>query len=495
MEAVNLLMRTYLKARLPALKNALKDPVRFQQMELEHLLKVLPETAFGKSRGFTSGMGREAFEAMIPLTDYSEMKSLAEQQFASPDRSVLWKAPIRYAARSSGTSSGKSKYLPLSQEMIRHNHLKGGKDASAWYYHHRPEAAYFGGKSLLVGGSRQPSPYPGIWCGDVSAILMHQLPAWLQFFRAPSLELALNPDWEQKLNRMAEEVARQDIRSISGVPSWTLLVLQKVLERSGRSSLKAVWPKLEVCFHGGVEFEPYRQAFFNLAGPELKTVNIYNASEGFFGFSDLGSDELYLHPDAGFFAEFIDESERICSWENLVQGKMYELVVSSRAGLWRYRMGDLMEIVATNPLKFRICGRKTGFLNAFGEEVTEEQIKRIVQEAEQRMNLRLNAYSVGAVHEQASGRGYHHWFIEPGEGIVDADGFINFADSRLKELNSDYEAKRTAGLLMEHPRLSVLMPGDFYRWMGSEGRLGGQNKIPIVMNSERLRRFNKFVNE
>ena len=488
-------MRTYLKARLPALKSALEDPLRFQQKELEYLLQVLPETEFGKSHGFAPGMGYEDFTGLIPPANYIEIKAQADQQFARPDKSILWKAPIRYAARSSGTSAGKSKYLPLSPDMIRHNHLKGGKDASAWYYHHIPAAAYFGGKSLLVGGSRQPSPYPGIWCGDVSAILMHRLPAWLQYFRAPSLAVALNPDWEQKLNRMTEEIVRQDIRSISGVPSWTLLVLQKVLERSGRSSLKSVWPRLEVFFHGGVDFEPYRKSFENLAGSEVKTVNIYNASEGFFGFSDPGSNELNLHPHAGFYAEFMDQSDKIRSWGALKTGQKYELMVSSRAGLWRYRMGDLLEIVATNPLKVRICGRKTGFLNAFGEEVTEEQIKKIVQEAAQTMNFRLNAFSVGAVHEQDSGRGYHHWFLEPAEGVVDPQIFMDFADRRLMELNSDYEAKRNGGILMQSPRIGLLKPGSFYRWLAGEGRLGGQNKIPVVLTTERLKAFDKFVNE
>lgn len=497
---LNPLMQWYLKGRLRTFEKAIGNPIGAQEQLLEYLCGQLVQTGYGASLGHTSPLPNyTAFAAGVPLTDYAGLLPWIEKQMERPSEAVLWPGKLKYVAKSSGTTTGRSKWIPLTGASIQHGHLKAGKDLVSWYYHHHHPARVFSGKSLLVGGSLTTEvPRPGMISGDVSALLMHSLPSWLEYFRVPRFEVATAASWEEKVDRICRETAQEPVTSVSGVPSWTLLILQQLIASHHVKNIHELWPDFEVYYHGGIGFGPYREAFEKLCGKPIQFVEVYNASEGFFGFSAPGDSDMVLHPQAGVFYEFLEIGKRnqgvVVPLEGVRTGIPYEMIISSITGLWRYRMGDVLYFTETRPYRFRLSGRTSGFLNAFGEEVIEQNATEALTQCGKKTGIGWKEYTLGAIHHPGTGTGYHHWIVEPAAPVTPTEAFASILDEELKKINSDYDAKRSAGLILESPKVTFVPPGTFHKWLASEGRLGGQNKVPRIMaNNERLNDFLKFI--
>lgn len=475
------------------------DGLDIQTGVLRSLLKKGIDTEFGRRYRFDlilSGSDLyQAFRQSVPCTDYETIRPMVNRMLAG-EKNILWPGRCRWYAQSSGTSGGKSKYIPVTDDSLRLNHYRGAEDAVSHYLAANTESRMFAGKGMILGGSfanELSGLASGVYVGDLSATLIKRITPLADFVRVPSKKIALMSDWEEKLPALAEAAIKADVTNISGVPSWFLTVLKLILERKKATSLAEVWPHLEVFFHGGISFAPYREEYRRMTqGCRMHFVETYNASEGFFATqSDLDDPSMLLILDSGVFYEFIDvavpHSIPVGIGE-VVQGKTYEIVITAANGLWRYRLGDTVRIENTSPLKITIAGRTKSFINAFGEELMECNAEEALADVCRDTGAVLRNYSAAPVFAADGHRGRHEWIIEWETPPADTRDFAMRLDRRLQELNSDYQAKRAHTIFLDPLTIVDAKPGLFDRWLASSGshKLGGQRKVPRLSNNRHI---------
>lgn len=488
MSLSNTFVKYYLAARMPRILRMKANEAQFQKDILEYLLNKAGDTEFGKQYGFSSIKGYNTFKASVPLHEYDDIKHYFDKCMRG-ESDIVWPGKIKWFSKSSGTTGDKSKFIPVTNEAIYQSNVKVGKDMMAEYYHRTPNAKVFSGKGLMLGGSLGENIYDHpAHIGDVSGIMIQQLPEWLQIFREPSRPVALMKVWEEKIEALASTTAKMDITNLSGVPTWMLMVLKRVLELTGKETIKEVWPNLEVFFHGGVSFSPYRSQFDMLIGEPINYVEAYNASEGFFAYND-GADGMLLHTGAGIFYEFISmrggfsKTNEAVSLQDVVEGENYAVAISTNGGLWRYLTGDTVKFVSTAPHRIVITGRTKHFINVFGEEVMVDNTDKALTQTCTALNCKVKDYTVAPVFLTVENSGAHEWLIEFEKEPESIDDFVSLLDANLQKANSDYEAKRAGDIAIKKPVISKATQGTFYRWLKHKGKLGGQNKIPRLYNS------------
>lgn len=482
-----------MKKRIHQIELFMKYPQEVQDELLKQLLDFAAQTEFGKQYRFSKINSYEEFREQIPIHTYDEFFPYI-QRLMRGEQNILWPTEIKWFSKSSGTTGARSKYIPVSQEALEDCHFKGGKDLLSIYVNNYPDTRLFDGKGLAVGGSHQINeldPSASSYYGDVSAVLLQNLPTWAQFIRTPSLETALMGDWEDKIEKMAHETVDANVTHISGVPTWTVLLLQRILELEKKRSILEIWPNLEVFFHGAVNFTPYRSLFDSLIpGGRMRYWDTYNASEGFFGIQDQStSDDLLLMLDYGIFYEFLpvenigDPRAKALRLGEVELDKQYAMIISTNAGLWRYNLGDTIRFTSKSPFRIKITGRTKHFINAFGEEVVVENAEAAITTACEENNAVINNFTVAPVYLEVGKRGGHEWIIEFRREPENLDQFATSLDTALRKINSDYDAKRAGNLALLPPKLHSVEQGTFYNWMKRRGKLGGQNKVPRLSNS------------
>lgn len=463
-----------------------------QQGELVKLIERAALTTFGRKYDFSSVRTYREYAARVPLHNYEDLLPLI-MRMVHGESGVLWPGLTLNFAQSSGTMSGKSKYIPITPESLRRNHYQGASDVMSHYLNLNPDSRLWSGKALILGGSfaNELNPRRGVKVGDLSATLISNMNPLANLFRVPSKKIALMENWEEKLPLLIDACKDEDVTNLSGVPSWFLTVLTRVMEAKGASSIHEVWPNLEVFFHGGIAFEPYRKQYERICDmSRMHFLDTYNASEGFFAVqSDWESKAMLLLLDVGIFYEFLpldqaesDNARALPVWE-VEAGKTYELIISSCNGLWRYRLGDTVTVAQTRPLKITIAGRTKSFINAFGEEVMVHNTDHAIVAAAHATGAEILNYTVAPVYAHDEEHGHHQWLIEFAREPQDRDAFMRIIDEDLKQHNSDYEAKRKGNIFLDMPHLTIAQAGLFDRWLATRGKLGGQRKIPRLSNN------------
>jgi len=494
MALINSVISWLMKKRIHQIELFMQYPDEVQAEWLRKLLSTARNTEWGRKYDYKSITTPDQFKDRLPVHDYESMKSSIDR-LRQGEQNILWPSEIKWFAKSSGTTNDKSKFIPVSQEALEECHFKGGKDLLSIYFNTHLETKLFDGKSIAMGGSHQIMEVnnESYIQGDLSAILIQNLPGWIEFMRTPNLSIALMDEWESKIEKMAVATIQHDVTNISGVPSWTLLLLKRILEITGKSNLLEVWPNFELFIHGGVNFSPYREQFRQiLPSAKVNYLETYNASEGFFGIQDRNmADDMLLMLDYGIYYEFIP-LDQVGSVHpiayNLDQVKLhtnYAMVITTNAGLWRYLIGDTIQFTSCRPYRIRISGRTRNFINAFGEELIIDNAEKAMAVACERSQAIVTDYTAGPVYICGKQKGAHEWLIEFERQPVDLSFFTATLDTALKSLNSDYEAKRYHDLLLEEPRIRTVPPLTFYKWLKSKGKLGGQHKVPRLSNDRK----------
>ena len=432
----------------------------------------------------------------MPVHTYEQLYRPYIEQMLRGVQNVLWPTPVRWFAKSSGTTNDRSKYIPVSAEALQAGHYKAGKDLLAIYLRNYPDSRLMLGKSLGVGGSLSAHPLSAgtaLRCGDISAVLMQNLPRWAQWRRVPSLRTALMDQWEEKIECIVQATATQNVTSLAGVPTWVHLIVQKMLATTGKDIIHEVWPGLELFIHGGVAFGPYKALFQTTAPRGLRYMEVYNASEGFFAVQDQPQDAgMLLLPNHGIYYEFVPLAEldkahpRAVPLADVVLGEVYALVISTNAGLWRYQIGDTVQFTSLNPCRIKIAGRTKQFINAFGEELMVDNAERAITQACLQTGATLRDYTAAPRYmDQDQQQGAHEWIIEFVKPPDDLARFAALLDATLQAVNTDYEAKRTQDLALGPPIVHAAPAGTFYEWLKRQGKLGRQHKVPRLANHRR----------
>jgi hypothetical protein len=490
MPLINAFISWWMKKRMHQIELFLKYPMEVQQEWFRRLIDSARQTEWGQRYDYRSIRTVEDFKERVPVQNYDSLQPFIHR-LMSGEQNILWPSEIRWFAKSSGTTAGKSKFIPVSQEALEECHYKGGKDLLSIYCSNYPDTHIFTGKGLTLGGSRQATIDGGdSFTGDISAILMQNMPFWAQMIRTPELSIALMDEWEEKIERMARVTIQENVTSISGVPTWTAVLANRILEITGKDHLLDVWPNLELFIHGAVSFTPYREQFRHLCPSDrFHYLETYNASEGFFGIQDQrNSEDLLLMLDYGVFYEFMPMEEygkehpRTVGLDGVEPGKHYALVISTNAGLWRYVIGDTVRFTSVDPFRIRITGRTRLFINAFGEEVIIENTDTAVRIASEKAGCLVREYTVAPVYFNNRENGAHEWLIEFECAPDHLDYFKELLDNALKSLNSDYEAKRYRDMALRFPVIREVPKGTFHEWLRSKGKLGGQHKVPRLSN-------------
>ena len=493
MEIINSIMNWVMKKRIHDIDLFLKYPVEVQKELFSSLIRTARKTDFGKEYGFKDLNSIRQYKERVPIYTYEDFYPYIDKLLKGK-QGVTWPTEIKWFAKSSGTTNAKSKFIPVSQEALTDCHFKGGKDMLSIYFNNHPDSKMFTGKGLAIGGSQQINQFDSnsnSYYGDVSAVIMSNLPFWAQLARTPTLEIALMSEWEEKIEKMATTTIKENVTNIVGVPTWTVVLLRRILEITGAKDMHEIWPNLEVFIHGAVSFEPYEAIFKKLIpSSKMNYLETYNASEGFFGIQDRNdSRDLLLMLDYGIFYEFIplenidDENPQTIDLQDVELDKNYALVISTNAGLWRYMIGDTVKFTCLDPYRIRISGRTKHFINAFGEELIIENAELAIKKACQETNAIIGDYTAGPRYIDTGNKGGHEWIIEFNEMPSDKELFIRALDTSLKEANSDYEAKRYKDIALEAPIIHFAKPGTFYNWMKKRGKLGGQHKVPRLSNN------------
>jgi hypothetical protein len=494
MALINSVISWLMKKRIHQIELFMQYPNEVQNEWLRKLLSSARNTEWGRQYDFKSISTPEQFRNRIPVQDYDTIKGSIDR-LRQGEQNVLWPSEIKWFAKSSGTTSDKSKFIPVSQEALEECHFKGGKDLLSIYFNNHLETGLFDGKSIAMGGSHQIMEVnnESYIQGDLSAILIQNLPVWIEFMRTPNLAIALMDEWESKIEMMAEATIQHNVTSISGVPSWTLLLFKRVLEITGKSNLLEVWPDFELFIHGGVNFSPYREQFKNiLPSSRVNYLETYNASEGFFGIQDRNlADDMLLMLDYGIYYEFIpvdqvgSSNPVAYSLDQVSLHTNYAMVITTNAGLWRYLIGDTIQFTSCCHYRIKISGRTRNFINAFGEELIIDNAEKALAIACERSHAVVTEYTAAPVYISGQNKGAHEWLIEFEKPPVDLSFFTATLDTALKSLNSDYEAKRYHDMMLEEPRVSIVPAGTFYNWLKWKGKLGGQHKVPRLSNDRK----------
>jgi hypothetical protein len=480
----------FFRYRLKQIESHVMHADAVQQKQLSRLIDVSKQTEWGKKYDYKSIRNYETFQERIPIQQYDDVKPYVERMLQG-EQGLIWPTPVKWFAKSSGTTNDKSKYLPVSKEILWRCHYKGGFDAVALYLGNNPSSNFFGRKGLILGGSHKPVALnQHAHCGDLSAVLLQQLNPLVNLVRVPPKRIILMDEWESKIKAIVENTWNKDLNSISGVPSWMLVLIKALLERTGKESLTEVWPNLEVFFHGGISFSPYRAQYKALIpSDKMHYVETYNASEGFFGIqSDLNDPSMLLTLDYGIFYEFIPMSEiereqpTVLPLEAVATGVNYAMVITTCGGLWRYLIGDTIRFTSTNPYKFIITGRTKHFINAFGEELMVDNADKGMARACELTGAKVKEYTAAPQFMLNAAQGKHQWFIEFEKMPSSLSEFARILDSTLQQLNSDYEAKRYRSMSLLPPEIIPAREGVFYEWLKEKGKLGGQHKIPRLSN-------------
>jgi hypothetical protein len=488
---INRLAAWWFRSAMRRIRFFMEQPALVQTFQLHYLLHRAKDTEWGKRYGFKDIKHYDTFRERLPVLPYEQLYPFIERMMqGEPD--VLWPGRMRWFAKSSGTTNDRSKYIPVPAESLRYCHFQGGKDLLTLYLENTPNTKIFSGKALSIGGSHHRfEGNPKIRVGDVSAVIMQNLPAWAQWFRAPSLPVALLSDWEEKIQAMIRELRKANITAIMGVPTWTVVLLEELLKQEGKQYVQEVWQNFEVFFHGAVAFAPYRP-LFNRIAPGLRFMEVYNASEGFFALQDdLSREDMLLMLDYGVFYEFIPleelgKEQPKAYWIDEVEiGKNYAMVISTNGGLWRYLIGDTVQFTSLYPHRIKITGRTKQFINAFGEEVMVENAERAIAFACQCTGAAIVDYTVAPVYLDNNNKGAHEWLIEFATSPHDIEAFREALDRHLREINSDYDAKRQHNIALIAPLIRPLPEGTFQEWMKRRGKLGGQHKVPRLANHRR----------
>ncbi len=491
----NSVISWYFKKRIQQVQYCIEHPVEIQQDWWKRLISQGERTKFGREYGFDSLRNTDDFRHNVPLQNYESLKPYIERIMRG-EQKVLWPTEIKWFAKSSGTTSDKSKFIPVSFEALEECQFKGARDLMTIYCHNNPGTKIFEGKSLMIGGSHEVNRLDGdSYYGDLSAVMMNNLPFWVNLLRTPKSEIALMPNWETKMEKMAQSTMNVDVTSISGVPTWTMILINRLLELKQTDNILDIWPNLELYMHGGVGFDPYRKPFGKLIPTgSMNYLETYNASEGFFGVQDSlkASGDMLLMMDYGIYYEFMPMSEygkqepKTCTLEEVELEKNYALIISTNAGLWRYMVGDTIMFTSLDPFRFRITGRTKLFINAFGEELMIDNAEKALTEACNRTNASIRDYTAAPLYLKNGKAGSHQWFIEFERHPENLEEFQFELDELLKSVNSDYEAKRVGNLALTLPEIKVCRDGTFYEWMKQRGKLGGQHKVPRLSNDRKI---------
>ena len=460
---------------------------------LQRLTSKAKNTEWGRTHGFADNMGYVAFAASSPVNTYEELKDSIDRM-RQGEEDVLWPGAVRWYAKSSGTTNDKSKFIPVSRDGLRDTHYAGGKDAVVWYLRNNPGSRVFDGKALILGGSHAPNyNLKNSLVGDLSAILIENTNPLVNMVRVPGKSVALLADFEEKREKIARMTVNENVSSLSGVPSWMLSVLNRILEITGKEDFTEIWPNIEVFFHGGVAFTPYRKQYERLfPSDRMHYMETYNASEGFFGLQDEPGDvAMSLMIDYGVFYEFIpmDELDRenptVLPLWGVQTGKNYAMVISTSSGLWRYMIGDTVRFTSVNPYKFVITGRTKFFINAFGEELIVDNAEKGLAEACRVTGAEVLEYTAAPVFMDDNGKCRHQWLVEFTKKPDSLQHFADVLDKTLQEINSDYEAKRYKDITLQKLELVEARKGLFHEWLAMKGKLGGQHKVPRLSNNRR----------
>lgn len=495
MAIFNTLVSWLMIKRIHQIELFIKYPHDVQDEWFERLISEGENTEWGKKYDYRSITNVHQFGERVPISTYEDLKPYIDR-LRQGEQNILWPEEIKWFAKSSGTTSSKSKFIPVSNSSLDECHFKGGKDMLSLYVRNNPETMIFDGKGLVMGGSHNISEVnnESYYDGDLSAIIIQNLPFWAQFLKTPNLSIALMDEWEEKIELMARETMQHDVTNISGVPSWTMVLIKKVLELTGKDNLTEVWPNLEVFFHGGVNFDPYREQFKHLIpSSKMNYMETYNASEGFFGIQDLkNSSDLLLMLDYGIFYEFIpveylnDAHPKVVQLDQVLLNQNYALVISTNAGLWRYLIGDTVKFTSLNPFRIKITGRTKNFINAFGEELIVDNAEKALAVACSKCQVNIVDYTAAPLYLSGKESGAHEWLIEFENPPENIDYFAETFDNALKSLNSDYEAKRYHNMILRPPIIRTMEPGTFYKWLKINGKLGGQHKVPRLSNNREI---------
>ncbi|MGB1168438.1 MAG: GH3 auxin-responsive promoter family protein [Flavobacteriaceae bacterium] len=486
---VNSIISWFLKKRKHQMELFIKYPIDVQEELLFRLLQSAKDTEFGRKFDFSSVNTYKDFVSKVPIQQYESIEPLIER-CRKGEQNLFWPTKIKWFAKSSGTTNAKSKFIPVSDEAIENCHLKAGKDMLCLYINNNEETTLFNGKALRLGGSNAVYEDNNSYFGDLSAIIIENMPFWADFSSAPRQETALMSEWETKMEAIINETIHENITSLVGVPSWMLVLLNRVLEKTGKKNILEVWPNLEVYFHGGVNFNPYREQYRKLIPKkDFKYYETYNASEGFFALQDVnGSLDLLLMLDYGIFYEFIPMRE-YCGENSIAiplsqveKEENYAVVISTNGGLWRYLIGDTVKFTSLSPYKIRITGRTKHHINVFGEELIIENAEEALKLACKKTSSTITDYTVGPIFMDRKKQGSHEWVIEFAKAPQNLKYFTELLDNALKSINSDYEAKRYNNMTLVMPKVHSVKKGLFYTWLKKKGKLGGQHKVPRLSN-------------
>ena len=481
------------RLRLWQVENWIGNPVAVQRNVLQHLVTQAQYTEFGRKYSFSKLFTVKDFKNKVPIHEYDDIKPYILRMM-NGEENILWNTPINWFAKSSGTTSDKSKFIPISEESLKEIHFKGSKDVLTNYYKNFPDSDLLTGKSLVVGGSHQVHAInEDIQYGDLSAVLMQNTPFWGHWIRTPDLSIALLDEWESKIEKLAQNTINENVTSLAGVPTWTIVLIKRILEISGKKTLKEVWPNLELYIHGGVSFTPYREQLLRLVGSPINYLEMYNASEGFFAAQNMPDDDgMLLFTDHGIFYEFMPVEEygkadaKTFGLNRVELNKNYALVISTNGGLWRYLVGDTIQFTSLRPFKIKVTGRLKHYMNAFGEEVIVDNADKAISVASSKTGAVVNDYTAAPVFFSEFANGAHEWLIEFEKEPEDLNDFIFELDSALQSINSDYEAKRYKNIALRMPIVHSLENGTFNKWLKSKGKLGGQHKVPRLSNERIL---------
>ena len=487
---VNSIASWFLKKRFHQIELFLKYPNEVQNELLQDLLITAKDTEIGRQYDFASIRDYKTFAEQVPISTYEENQANIERSRMG-ENNIFWPSPIKWFAKSSGTTNAKSKFIPVSYESLGECHYAGSKDLLCMYLNNNENAQLFTGKSLRLGGSKELYKENGTVFGDLSAILIDNMPFWAEYSSTPSSKVSLMNDWEHKMQAIVNETINENVTSLAGVPSWMLVLLNNVLETTNKQSIFEVWPNLEVYFHGGVSFLPYADQYkLILPKKDFRYYEIYNASEGFFAIQDQNSSsELLLMLDYGIFYEFIPmdaydtPEQRIIPLADVEKHKNYAIVITTNAGLWRYKIGDTIRFTSLQPHRIKVSGRTKHHINVFGEELIIENAEDALKKVCKKTNSQIVEYTAAPIFMRGREKGAHEWLIEFKTPPEDINYFNELLDNALKSLNSDYEAKRYNNLTLNSPRIHLARPQLFYDWLKQEDKLGGQHKVPRLSNT------------
>ncbi len=487
---LNAVVAWFLRKRMNTIRQWMAHPHDTQERVLTQLLTQASGTGFGATHEFSSITHADTFRERVPVSDYDQLKPYIDRMMQG-EHQLLWHEPVRWFSKSSGTTADKSKFIPMSTQSIEDCHFHGAIDLLSAYCEAHEQTRLFSGKGLIIGGSHQINSLNELQrYGDLSAVLMQNMGFFAQWYRTPELNIALMDDWEKKIEALSRSTLKEDVTNISGVPTWTIILIRRLFELSGKKNLQEIWPGLELYVHGGVNFEPYREQFRTLIpGDRMRYYQTYNASEGFFAFQlEPDAHDMVLHLDNGIFYEFMPMSEvgqphpKTLLLQEVKTGVNYALVITTNAGLWRYVVGDTIRFTSVNPYKIVVSGRIKHFINAFGEEVIVENADAAIQQACLACGASVHDYTVAPVYLTAGSKGRHEWLIEFEQAPEDQERFTLALDQSLRAVNTDYDAKRSFDIALSLPSVVALPDGTFSRWLKQKGKLGGQHKVPRLSN-------------